>query len=48
MHASDLPLAEGLGFATDLRKNTSGAAHPQLVFSHFAALEQDPNFAVTT
>ena len=43
-----LPVAESFGFATDLRKNTSGAAHPQLVFSHYAALEQDPNFAVVT
>ena len=33
-----------LGFASDLRKTTSGAAHPQLVFSHFEALEQDPMF----
>ena len=43
-----LPVAESFGFATDLRKSTSGAAHPQLVFSHFEALHQDPNFAVTS
>lgn len=27
---------------------TSGAAHPQLVFSHFEALPQDPRFVVST
>ncbi|KOO21503.1 elongation factor tu gtp-binding domain-containing protein 1 isoform 1 [Chrysochromulina tobinii] len=43
-----LPVAESFGFATDLRKSTSGAAHPQLVFSHFEALHQDPNFVVTS
>jgi len=43
-----LPVAESFGFATDLRKTTSGAAHPQLVFAHFEALPQDPNFAVTS
>lgn len=30
-----LPVVESFGFAHDLRKSTSGAAHPQLVFSHF-------------
>jgi len=39
-----LPAVESFGFASDLRKTTSGAAHPQLVFSHFEALEQDPMF----
>ncbi len=43
-----LPVAESFGFATDLRKTTSGAAHPQLIFAHFEALPQDPNFAVTS
>ena len=43
-----LPVAESFGFAADLRKNTSGAAHPQLVFSHFEPLSQDPNFTVAT
>ena len=32
-----LPVVESFGFAGDLRKQTSGAAHPQLVFSHFEA-----------
>ena len=43
-----LPVAESFGFASDLRKTTSGAAHPQLVFSHFEALPQDPLFAITS
>jgi len=37
---ASLPVVESFGFAHDLRKNTSGAAHPQLMFSHFAALAQ--------
>ena len=45
---ANLPVVESFGFASDLRKHTSGAAHPQLVFSHFEALSQDPNFSVTT
>ena len=43
-----LPVVESFGFAGDLRKQTSGAAHPQLVFSHFEALPQDPMFVVAT
>ena len=42
------PVVESFGFAQELRKNTSGAAHPQLVFSHFEPLQQDPNFVVAT
>ena len=45
---SHLPVVESFGFAQELRKNTSGAAHPQLVFSHFEPLQQDPNFVVAT
>ena len=43
-----LPVVESFGFATDLRKTTSGAAHPQLVFSHYEAMAQDPHFAVAS
>ncbi|KAL1500047.1 hypothetical protein AB1Y20_012731 [Prymnesium parvum] len=43
-----LPVAESFGFAGELRKTTSGAAHPQLVFSHFEAMQQDPLFVITT
>ena len=35
-----LPVVESFGFATALRKDTSGAAHPQLVFAHYEALPQ--------
>ena len=48
MIRAHLPVVESFGFATDLRKTTSGAAHPQLVFSHYEALQQDPNFKVAT
>ena len=43
-----LPVVESFGFAQDLRSSTSGAAHPQLVFSHYEPLEQDPLFVVAT
>ena len=46
--SASLPVVESFGFANDLRKNTSGAAHPQLVFSHYEALPQDPLFVVAT
>jgi ribosome assembly protein 1 len=48
MIRAHLPVVESFGFATDLRKSTSGAAHPQLVFSHYEPLGQDPNFRVAT
>ena len=41
---AELPVVESFGFATDLRKETSGAAQPQLVFSHYGPLPQDPLF----
>ena len=44
-----LPVVESFGFADDLRKQTSGAAtSPQLVFSHWEVLEQDPFFKPQT
>jgi ribosome assembly protein 1 len=43
-----LPVVESFGFANDLRKRTSGSASPQLVFSHWQRLEQDPYWAPTT
>ena len=43
-----LPVVESFGFAQELRKNTSGAAQPQLLFSHYSEVAQDPNFAVVT
>ena len=38
-----LPVAESFGFSDEMRKRTSGAASPQLIFSGlFEALDQDP------
>ena len=39
---SHLPVAESFGFAEEIRKRTSGAAQPQLVFSGFEVLDEDP------
>ena len=46
--SAHLPVVESFGFAGELRKTTSGAAHPQLVFSHYEPMLQDPLFVVTT
>ncbi|KAH7038111.1 P-loop containing nucleoside triphosphate hydrolase protein [Microdochium trichocladiopsis] len=37
-----LPVAESFGFADEMRKRTSGAAQPQLIFAGFEVLDQDP------
>ena len=37
-----LPVAESFGFSDEIRKRTSGAAQPQLVFSGFELLDEDP------
>lgn len=39
-----LPVAESFGFAGDVRKKTGGEASPQLIFSHWEIIEQDPFF----
>ncbi|KAG5641547.1 hypothetical protein DXG03_004793 [Asterophora parasitica] len=43
-----LPVVESFGFADDIRKRTSGAASPQLVFSGYDMLDQDPFWVPTT
>ncbi|KAF9896755.1 Cytoplasmic GTPase/eEF2-like protein (ribosomal biogenesis) [Lobosporangium transversale] len=43
-----LPVVESFGFADDIRKRTSGAASPQLIFSHFEVLEMDPFWVPNT
>ncbi|KAG6832005.1 hypothetical protein H0H92_006041 [Tricholoma furcatifolium] len=43
-----LPVAESFGFADDIRKRTSGAASPQLVFSGYDMLDLDPFWVPTT
>ncbi|CAK7203909.1 Cytoplasmic GTPase/eEF2-like protein (ribosomal bioproteinsis) [Sporothrix eucalyptigena] len=37
-----LPVAESFGFSDDMRKRTSGAAQPQLIFTGFEILDEDP------
>lgn len=43
-----MPVVESFGFAEDIRKRTSGNATPQLVFSHWAVLDEDPFWVPTT
>ncbi|KAI0051129.1 P-loop containing nucleoside triphosphate hydrolase protein [Auriscalpium vulgare] len=43
-----LPVVESFGFADDIRKRTSGAASPQLVFDGYEMLDQDPFWVPTT
>lgn len=35
-------MAESFGFSDEIRKRTSGAASPQLVFQGFEMLDEDP------
>ncbi|KAH9903654.1 P-loop containing nucleoside triphosphate hydrolase protein [Xylariomycetidae sp. FL2044] len=37
-----LPVAESFGFADEMRKRTSGAAQPQLIYTGFEVLDEDP------
>ncbi|KAG4301225.1 hypothetical protein PCK1_002535 [Pneumocystis canis] len=43
-----LPVVESFGFSEDIRKKTSGAANPQLLFNGFEILDQDPFWIPTT
>ncbi|KAI5286859.1 Cytoplasmic GTPase/eEF2-like protein (ribosomal biogenesis), partial [Ascosphaera acerosa] len=43
-----LPVAESFGFSDEMRKRTSGAASPQLVFSGFEMLDEDPFWVPAT
>ncbi|OBZ82122.1 Ribosome assembly protein 1 [Choanephora cucurbitarum] len=43
-----LPVIESFGFSDEIRKRTSGAASPQLVFSGFDLLDEDPFWVPTT
>ncbi|KAB8234526.1 GTPase RIA1 [Aspergillus alliaceus] len=43
-----LPAAESFGFADEIRKRTSGAAQPQLIFAGFEALNEDPFWVPAT
>lgn len=43
-----LPVAESFDFANEIRKQTSGMACPQLLFSHWDVLDIDPFWVPTT
>ncbi|VVT52975.1 uncharacterized protein SAPINGB_P003341 [Magnusiomyces paraingens] len=46
---ASLPVVEAFGFSDDIRKKTSGAANPQLVFSGFEmVVDEDPFWVPTT
>ncbi|KAI9594546.1 P-loop containing nucleoside triphosphate hydrolase protein [Syncephalis fuscata] len=45
---SKLPVVESFGFADEIRKRTSGAAIPQLIFSGYEILDEDPFWVPTT
>ena len=45
---ASLPVVEAFGFSEEIRKRTSGSANPQLVFSGFEMLDQDPFWVPTT
>lgn len=40
--SATLPVVESFGFAEEIRKRTSGAASPQLIFAGYEILDQDP------
>ena len=39
---ANLPVIESMDFGNELRKQTSGLAMPQLVFSHWEIIDVDP------
>lgn len=43
-----IPVVEAFGFSEDIRKKTSGAAQPQLVFAGFESIDLDPFWVPTT
>ncbi len=43
-----LPVEQSFGFTNALRGSTSGMAMPQLVFSHWETIPEDPHFVPTT
>ncbi|XP_075235749.1 elongation factor-like GTPase 1 [Lycorma delicatula] len=43
-----LPVIESFNFASELRKQTSGLASPQLLFSHWEVIELDPFWEPST
>ena len=45
---ASLPVEESFGFVSEMRLKTSGRAYPQLVFSHWAVIQEDPFWVPTT
>ncbi|KAK2748121.1 Cytoplasmic GTPase/eEF2-like protein (ribosomal biogenesis) [Myotisia sp. PD_48] len=43
-----LPVAESFGFSEEIRKRTSGGASPQLIFTGFELLDEDPFWVPAT
>lgn len=43
-----IPVVEAFGFSEDIRKKTSGAAQPQLIFVGFECIDLDPFWVPTT
>lgn len=43
-----LPVAESFGFSDEIRKRTSGAASPQLIFAGYEMLDEDPFWVPAT
>ncbi|KAK7208351.1 P-loop containing nucleoside triphosphate hydrolase protein [Myxozyma melibiosi] len=43
-----VPVAESFGLSEDIRKRSSGAASPQLIFAGFEMLDEDPFWVPTT
>ncbi|XP_018785563.1 PREDICTED: elongation factor-like GTPase 1 [Bactrocera latifrons] len=43
-----LPVIESFNFAQEIRKQTSGLANPQLMFSHWEVINIDPFWVPTT
>ena len=43
-----IPAVESIGFSDEIRKKTSGLAHPQLIFQGFDVLDQDPFWVPST
>lgn len=43
-----IPVAESFGFSDEIRKRTSGAASPQLIFAGYEMLDQDPFWVPAT
>lgn len=43
-----IPVIESLDFVSEIRKQTSGMANPQLIFSHFEVIDVDPFWTPST